>query len=204
MNLADKILSRCIPEPNSGCWLWLGARNGDYGVVHIDRIEYAHRTSFQIFVRSLHVDELACHKCDMPLCVNPEHLFAGTYKDNHHDAMAKGRWSHGERHGMAKLTECQVISIRELYAEGARSDDIADAYDMHASHIRKIVSGKLWKHTLGDKISNRRQDIILSKEKAEEIRALKGCDTPRKIITQRYGITLPTLYAIWSGRQWKS
>ena len=198
-----KILDRSIPEPNSGCWLWLGAVNGVYGIIHTGKVEYAHRTSFQVFVRPLESHELACHRCDNTYCVNPEHIFPGTYRDNHYDAMAKGRWSHGERHGMAVLKEYQVTAIRELFSDGATSKDIAAEYGVGEAQIRRIVSGRAWKHAGGVRSPNRRQDVILSASKVAGIRHLKNSTLPRKEIAASFGISLPTLYAVWSNRIWK-
>ena len=56
-----------------------------------------------------------CHKCDTPVCINPDHLFLGTPKDNAEDCLNKGRHTdkHGEKHHLAKLTSNDVLSIRK-------------------------------------------------------------------------------------------
>jgi hypothetical protein len=84
-----------IPEPNSGCWLWLGTvtRFG-YGRLGVRKTkERAHRFSLQMFTGEQGRGLFVCHKCDVPSCVNPEHLFWGTQKDNLQDAAKKGRMS---------------------------------------------------------------------------------------------------------------
>lgn len=89
--LKQRFLAQCTPEPNTGCWLWEGP-----GKVYGDmRVDYtyvpAHRFSYETFVGSIPEGMMACHKCDTPMCVNPEHLFLGTNLDNMTDAIRKGR-----------------------------------------------------------------------------------------------------------------
>jgi hypothetical protein len=85
---------RSIPEPNSGCHLWEGSTNKKgYGTLTVERVSMsAHVVSLETKLgRKLNPDEWALHKCDTPSCVNPDHLFAGTARDNTADMMRKGR-----------------------------------------------------------------------------------------------------------------
>lgn len=96
----DFIRERSTPEPNSGCWLWeLGqARFDGNGVVkHNRRQRIAHRVSYEIFHGPIPAGMFVCHKCDTPLCVNPDHLFLGTPKDNVDDMLRKGRAAHQKK-----------------------------------------------------------------------------------------------------------
>jgi HNH endonuclease len=91
-----RIEERSMPEPNSGCWLWLGSiNNKGYGKMSIgSRITVAHRASFEAFVcapGNLSV----LHHCDTPSCVNPEHLYIGTQQDNIDDCIRRGRFRPG-------------------------------------------------------------------------------------------------------------
>lgn len=87
------------PERGDGCWEWQGNRcqNG-YG--RVDRgkagVIKAHRLSFKL--HNGYLPEAVCHRCDNPPCVNPAHLFAGTYADNVYDMVAKGRQRGPYRH----------------------------------------------------------------------------------------------------------
>lgn len=84
------------PEPNSGCWLWLGATRGPYGQTRRGGPGggpkvYAHRLSYEVNVGPIPDGLLVLHRCDTPRCVNPRHLFIGTDRENALDKVAKGR-----------------------------------------------------------------------------------------------------------------
>ena len=80
--------NRYIPEPITGCYLWIGPMSGRYGLW--GRRKYAHRESHERANGSCG-DKFVLHRCDVPLCVNPKHLFLGTQADNQWDAIRKGR-----------------------------------------------------------------------------------------------------------------
>ena len=107
--LAEKLLNLSVPEPNSGCWLWLGVLQGSgYGSVGIGSMRDgtrtmigAHRAAYLAFCGVIPVGLFVLHKCDNKLCINPDHLFLGTQADNNADKLAKGR------HHYAKRTHCK-------------------------------------------------------------------------------------------------
>lgn len=134
---------RVLPEPNSGCWLWTGrATVLGYGQL---RTQYAHRFSYALHKQdpgSLNV----CHRCDVPSCVNPDHLFLGTQKDNIQDMFAKGRNDFdrkGEKAPGALLSERQVLDIRQ---DNRSLRALARAYGVHHATIYSIKSRQSWKH----------------------------------------------------------
>lgn len=88
------ILSRSMPEPNSGCWLWItGVNKRGYGVLTICQKQHgAHRVSYQAFKGQIPDGLVVMHKCDTPSCVNPDHLSTGTVLDNNKDAASKRRF----------------------------------------------------------------------------------------------------------------
>jgi hypothetical protein len=97
-----------------------------------------HRLSYTLTYGAMADDELACHHCDNPACVNPKHLFRGTSADNAHDRDRKGR-------NGARLTETDVIAIRDAFT-GVRGQETALAreYGVNQSTIHRIVHRERW------------------------------------------------------------
>lgn len=147
-----------VPEhcPELGrCWLWTGepdragygrlttwTRQGGKGSVKV------HRLSLSMAMgRPLANSEKALHRCDVRLCVNPAHLYAGTPADNSADAVERLRMPFGERNVNAKLTSAQVLEIRARYANGGvRQADLAAEYGVGQAAISRVVRRAGWHH----------------------------------------------------------
>lgn len=83
----------------NGCWNWLGdtrqgKANDPRGVlIHGGKRMAAHRVMFMLSKPIVNIDDLlVCHHCDNGLCINPDHLYAGTYTDNNRDTVRRGRY----------------------------------------------------------------------------------------------------------------
>lgn len=136
-----------IPEPNSGCWLWVGSTNiHGYGKILVRKKQLgAHRYSWMLHNGDIPKGLCVLHRCDNPTCVNPDHLFLGTRKENMMDMVNKGRNvpTRGESSGMAKLTEDQVLSIRN---DSRPYNQIMIDFDISHGTISSIKSRKTWRH----------------------------------------------------------
>lgn len=129
------------------CWPWQKCIVASgYGQQAIRRKPYfAHRIAWALWRGPIPTKLQVCHTCDNRKCVNPRHLFLGTHADNMHDMYRKGRRqaARGERASKAKLTEAQVLKIRDdprtLRAIGA-------AYGVCHSNILAIKQRKHWGH----------------------------------------------------------
>ena len=130
------------PEPNTGCWLWIGAYlKSGYGRVG-RRSRRAHRVSYAAFIGQIPDGQVVCHRCDTPACVNPAHLFLGTQEDNLRDMFAKGRnrIGRGCRPG-AKLTPQQVLDVRAAVGAGELHRTVAARFGITRPHVSKLVRG---------------------------------------------------------------
>lgn len=148
--LCDRILAKSMPEPNSGCWIWLGASKAN-GYGHMwdgSRLEIAHRLSYRLFVGSIPDGHVVMHRCDMPCCVNPDHLTTGTPYDNMHDCIDKGRARRGrfigETNPAAKLTLADILAIRSEPRKYGYRQRLAARYGVAPGTISQIVSGETW------------------------------------------------------------
>lgn len=141
--LRERFERQFIPEPNSGCWLWIGALCGrGYGTIKDEHrvMRRATRVSWELHYGPIPDGLCILHKCDNPVCVNPEHLFPGTNADNTRDMFAKGR-THDMRGRNAKLTPSQVLAIKN---DGRAGTEIAAQYGVSAATISNIRLGKRW------------------------------------------------------------
>lgn len=145
------------------CWIWTGSMRSGYGQLSIGplgkRMTFlAHRIGYFLAYGKDPGSLMVCHKCDVPACNNPRHLFLGTYSDNLRDAYSKGLmptgdahyWRrhpvYGEKKGSAKLTEADVVKIRELYAYGINRAALSRKYGVCFGSIDCVVKRKTWQH----------------------------------------------------------
>ena len=135
---------RYIPEPMSGCFLWLDALTSN-GYGHMAGGERAHRHSWKIHRGEIPLGMCVLHKCDTPTCVNPDHLFLGTHAENMADMARKRRQKDlsGEKNGNAKLTEAEVRAIR---IDTRSYKLIAQEYGIVKTTVSNIKRRDHWRH----------------------------------------------------------
>lgn len=134
----------------SGCIMWPGLVGMDgYGKRQFQGKTWrAHRFAWFLERGEIPEGMQVLHHCDVPLCVNVEHLFLGTNMDNVLDAMSKKRHCHGSRNGRAKLTYELVDIIRQEYIPFKNSTiKLAAKYQVSPSTIQWIIDGERWKDT---------------------------------------------------------
>ena len=146
--IKDKFFNFFTIAPDQ-CWNWQGDMYPQgYGRFALPAGSHirAHRLSWIIHNGKIPDGLLVCHHCDNRRCVNPKHLFVGTAKDNYLDARSKGRHSHGENHGSAKLTNDEVRAVRALIKCNIPIRAIGRLLCVDAATIRRIRDGKGWIH----------------------------------------------------------
>lgn len=154
----EQTLSRRASISPSRCWEWTGSRRTDgYAQLEIGGHMYrVHRIMWEMRHGPIPEGMLVCHHCDNPPCINPDHLFLGTYADNLHDCIRKGRFytgtHHGMRNGRAKVTDDQVSRMRLEYVAGNgchRTTQLAKQYGLSWGSVNRIVNRKGWAHIGG-------------------------------------------------------
>lgn len=149
----ERVMARVVkPNGEDGCWLWNGWVNRDgYGrIVALQsdgkwRQRAVHREVYQGIHGHLPRELCVCHRCDVPLCVNPSHLFVGTIAENNRDMFSKGRGRPptvvgGPGAPRAKLSAEQVQELRRLYAGGMGSPTLGRRFGLATGAAWKIAT----------------------------------------------------------------
>lgn len=141
----ERLLNKIKIAAETGCWEWTASKTRGYAVIRANgRWCRANRVSYDLYCGPIADGMHVLHRCDNPACVNPEHLFLGTNADNMADKVAKGRQLPGSAHSLAKLTDADVLAIRN--AEGVTQLALATKYGVGQQQISRIRSGKRWAH----------------------------------------------------------
>lgn len=146
-----------------------------------------------------------CHTCDNPLCINPDHLFLGTPADNTLDCKRKNRLAKGSHHGRAKLTETQVIEIRNLLLQKTLTiRQISKIFDVSSSTISSINVGKHWTHVegIGSKLESRHTRAKLNDANVKQIKQLLAEGMSLRKIAKQFGVVPQTISDINHNKSW--
>lgn len=177
-SLYERFDAAYLPEPMSGCWLWENKLDHKgYGRFKINgKGDRAHRVSWILHRGDIPLGMFVLHKCDVPCCVNPDHLFLGNHIVNMADMVQKGRQARGMRHGWSihpdrcprgqrhgsflhpervargelnggsKLTAAQVVGIKKSLACGVSSAQLGRDFSVSREAIGYIKRGTAWRH----------------------------------------------------------
>lgn len=131
------------------CWEWEGSivESTGYGQMGYENKVYkAHRLAWIIFKGEIPIGKCVLHKCDNRTCVNPNHLFLGTHKDNGQDMVKKGRsiCQRGDQNHSRKISSKIVRRIRFLVSRGQAQKKVATKFGITPSNVCLIVNRKSW------------------------------------------------------------
>ena len=129
------------------CWQYPWSTTGRYAnISYRGRKTSAHRLICEIAHGDPLPGQIARHSCDNPKCCNPHHLAWGTQGDNIADALDRGRFALGAKHGRAKLDDAKVKAIRQLLKCGESMNRVARHFGVSRPCIKQIVTGRTWAH----------------------------------------------------------
>jgi len=194
--LKPRFEEKYVINETSGCWIWTGAKlPSGYGQIKIPGARkqvYAHRLAWMLHRGEVPQKMRVLHKCDNPTCVNPEHLFLGSSRDNMQDMKRKGRHLYGERNVEAKLKTEQVERIKTLLAGSEFTQlELAKMYSVSPMTISRIARGERWAHVSPELTTEgvKRHPNLTSKEEA----AIRDAVGTQAEVAVRYGVSQPTV-----------
>jgi hypothetical protein len=140
-----------VVKSESGCWEWSGSKfNAGYGIFCMAgrgrKTFAAHRISWMMNSgQDIPPKMMICHKCDNRGCVNPDHLYLGTGRDNNMDTVSRGRGNRvvGSACPWSKVTEQDVMKI---HAHTGPQTELAKELGISTSQVSHIKSGRRWPH----------------------------------------------------------
>lgn len=137
-----------VVDPN-GCWICTSHKpdKAGYFVLSVNgRDTKMHRFMYEKNIGPIPEGLLLRHKCDVPGCINPDHLEPGTHKDNNHDKIIRGRLPNqkGERSKHSKISDYDALIIKQTIADIINY--FKDTYDLDYKTVFDIVHNKTWKH----------------------------------------------------------
>jgi len=193
-----------------GCWKWNGCKVYDgYGQIAYEgkRIG-AHRASWVLHVGPIPNGVCVLHRCDVPDCVNPAHLFLGTRADNNRDRALKGRSykSHGARNGNSKLTDSKVLQI--ISSTGTHRE-IARKFNVTKTTVGCIKRRQIWTHLGGEppkpcaQIGENAANVKLQSKQVLEIRRrFANGERNKTAIGREFGVLDTTIHNIVTRKSW--
>ena len=142
--ILERFEAKYEPVTESGCWLWTGAiwMKDRYGAFWIDAsygsMQGAHRASVILYKgQKLTPEDHVCHKCDVTLCVNPDHLFVSDHSGNMRDMVTKGRKITAKQ----KLNAAMIQEVIRLRGMGLKQREVAEIMGVDRSQISRAERG---------------------------------------------------------------
>jgi len=229
-DLKTRLEAKFIRRSSEECWLWTAGKNNQgYGQIREGGLlpkKLAHRVSYELYVGKLGDSDCVLHKCDTPSCVNPSHLFVGTFKDNYNDMVAKGRRKiivnpdkkpphhFGSGHPNAIMTEQLVLEARTRYDAGWSLRRLMKAYGLKKRGLQHLLRGKTWPD-VGGPISSpmlysheifkgsSHPNSKLNENTVRAARDMRASGETFQSIADKLGVSCGTIHDCVTGKTWK-
>lgn len=161
-DVMKRFYEKVVPV-KTGCHIWSSRLNEQdkHGCLNVDGVSIpAYRISLEIKLgRKIGKGMQANHTCDVRACVNPDHLYEGTQKDNIRDAIKRGRFvpppppdpefpppiRYGEDNNKAVMTELLVRQLRQDRKNGMTYKELSVKYGISQATVAQIATNKTWK-----------------------------------------------------------
>ena len=176
----DRLKSKILINPTSGCHEYQGGLNKGYGVFSVNgKTKLAHRVAYELFKGGIPLNLHVCHTCDNPKCCNPDHLFVGTAAENMSDKVKKGRQAKWTTQWMGIITEDQQAEIFRLRQQGLTYREIGERVG--------IKKDSVWRHTSKLGIASKKK-IVVNEEVKQKMIQLKSLGLTHKEIAKELGL----------------
>jgi len=156
-NLATRWLAKVGPEDENGCWPWTGAKTHyGYGKIRKNhKTVGAHRVSYELNIGPIPKDGHVLHKCDNPICVNPDHLFLGNQAINMKDMFSKHRnknqydynknFVNGMTHPVEAFIDGEWIYFSSMTKASKITGALLSKISLASRNLRKTAGGLKWR-----------------------------------------------------------
>lgn len=216
--LVERFEAKFEKGPETECWPWLASHNGaGYGMIwdqERGRKVLATRVSYELYKGPIPDGGLILHSCDNPICVNPNHLRVGSYKDNVTDMDVRGRRvpvsMKGDGNPGAVLKAAEVTSLLKDYVDGVPRKTIASRYGISEYSLSDYTDGKSWVHLHGkdgcptlEQLTAAKRTTPVTEEIARNVWRLHFAGKSVTEIAQLTKQSIDSVSSLVQGRTWR-